>query len=264
MRLVQSGQHAAAIKLDRQFASIARGGDKAQKAAHDRRQMMDEPMAAMPAADRQLLELELENFAQGRSMDLSGSVGPGAKSKGKAADMSTSMSWEHMTPPVTANSAARLLRPRLQKRCYLRYPAPPLARKCQNRLHTDRSSSVASLRNRPALVLRTDGKPSQPPSLPPLGIANNLCSSPAAARTQPQMPFTNPPHPRARSVPTYSAPLADASGICVRKPFDPSCPKSLCLRFCELLEVREAGRGRHVHHGPARPRREHALGHVRQ
>ena len=36
VRLVQSGQHAAAIKLDRQFASIARGGDKAQKAAHDR------------------------------------------------------------------------------------------------------------------------------------------------------------------------------------------------------------------------------------
>ena len=36
MRLVQSGQHAAAIKLDHQFASIARRGDKAQKAAHDR------------------------------------------------------------------------------------------------------------------------------------------------------------------------------------------------------------------------------------
>ena len=107
MRLVQSGQHAAAIKLDRQFASIARGGEKAQKAAHDRRQMMDELMAAMPAAERQLLELELEDFAQGRSMDLSGSVGPGAKGKGKATDMSMSMSWEHIAPPAPANGAVK-------------------------------------------------------------------------------------------------------------------------------------------------------------
>ncbi|RDX45813.1 hypothetical protein OH76DRAFT_1407591 [Lentinus brumalis] len=98
VRLVQSGQHAAAIKLDRQFASVSRGGDKAKKAAHDRRQMMDELMAAMPAAERQLLELELEQFAQGRGMDFSASVGPGAKGKGRASDLSMSMSWEQIAP----------------------------------------------------------------------------------------------------------------------------------------------------------------------
>ncbi|KAI0754412.1 nuclear pore complex assembly-domain-containing protein [Daedaleopsis nitida] len=120
VRLVQNGQHAAAIKLDRQFASLMRGGDRVQKAAHERRQMMDELMAAMPVAERQLLELELEQFAQGRGMNLSeslsGSIGPGAKGKGKAMDSSMSMSWEHISPP-TANGHARVT---------VQQPTPPI------------------------------------------------------------------------------------------------------------------------------------------
>ena len=58
VRLVQSGQHAAAIKLDRQFASIARGGEKAQKAAHDRRQMMDELMVQVETAEAEIETLQ--------------------------------------------------------------------------------------------------------------------------------------------------------------------------------------------------------------
>ncbi|KAI0323778.1 hypothetical protein GY45DRAFT_530748 [Cubamyces sp. BRFM 1775] len=107
VRLVQSGQHAAAIKLDRQFSSVSRGGDKGQKIAQERRQMMDELMASMPAAERYLLELELENFAQGRGLNLSDSVS-GAKLKGKAMDTSVSnMSWEHIAPPP-ANGASSI------------------------------------------------------------------------------------------------------------------------------------------------------------
>ncbi|KAH9899242.1 nuclear pore complex assembly-domain-containing protein [Cubamyces lactineus] len=107
VRLVQSGQHAAAIKLDRQFSSVPRGGDKGQKIAQERRQMMDELMASMPAAERYLLELELENFAQGRGLNLSDSVN-NAKPKGKTMDTSASnMSWEHIaTPP--ANGATSI------------------------------------------------------------------------------------------------------------------------------------------------------------
>lgn len=107
VRLVQSGQHAAAIKLDRQFSSVPRGGDKAQKIAQERRQMMDELMSAMPNAERYLLELELENFAQGRGMNLSESVSSAKpKAKGKGVDLS--MSWEHIAPPATngANGAS--------------------------------------------------------------------------------------------------------------------------------------------------------------
>ncbi|KAI0828689.1 nuclear pore complex assembly-domain-containing protein [Trametes gibbosa] len=101
VRLVQSGQHAAAIKLDRQFSSISRGGDKGQKVAQDRRHMMDELMAAMPAAERYLLELELENFSQGRGMDLSESISV-SQSKGKTLDLS--MSWEHLTPSTSTHN----------------------------------------------------------------------------------------------------------------------------------------------------------------
>ncbi|OJT08120.1 hypothetical protein TRAPUB_975 [Trametes pubescens] len=104
VRLVQSGQHAAAIKLDRQFSSVPRGGDKAQKIAQERRQMMDELMSAMPNAERYLLELELENFAQGRGMNLSESVSSAKpKAKGKGVDLS--MSWEHIAPPAVTNGA---------------------------------------------------------------------------------------------------------------------------------------------------------------
>ncbi|KAI0642729.1 nuclear pore complex assembly-domain-containing protein [Trametes meyenii] len=102
VRLVQSGQHAAAIKLDRQFASIPRGGDKGQKIAQERRQMMDELMAAMPAAERYLLELELENFAQGRGLTLSDSISVSVvQSKQKAKGVDPSMSWEHIAPSAS-------------------------------------------------------------------------------------------------------------------------------------------------------------------
>ncbi|KAJ8462478.1 hypothetical protein ONZ51_g10881 [Trametes cubensis] len=107
VRLVQSGQHAAAIKLDRQFSSVPRGGDKGLKIAQERRQMMDELMASMPAAERYLLELELENFAQGRGLSLSDSISS-AKPKGKAMDTSVSnMSWEHIAPSP-ANGATSI------------------------------------------------------------------------------------------------------------------------------------------------------------
>ncbi|KAI0370517.1 hypothetical protein BV20DRAFT_966404 [Pilatotrama ljubarskyi] len=111
VRLVQSGQHAAAIKLDRQFSSVPRGGDKGQKIAQERRQMLDELMAAMPGSERYLLELELEDFSQGRGMSLSDSLGV-AKQKGKAADLG--MSWEHISPPaVNGTSKAPLAPPTL-------------------------------------------------------------------------------------------------------------------------------------------------------
>ncbi|EJF59559.1 hypothetical protein DICSQDRAFT_181898 [Dichomitus squalens LYAD-421 SS1] len=114
VRLVQSGQHAAAIKLDRQFSSVSRGGDKGQKAAHERRQMMDELMATMPAAERNLLELELEQFAQGRG--ISGDKGKGTSKGGKTAELSASMSWEHIAPSPSASVIKTTVMP----------PTPPI------------------------------------------------------------------------------------------------------------------------------------------
>ena len=121
LRLVQSGQHAAAIKLDRQFSSITRGGEKGQKAAHERRQMMDELMAAMPSAERSLLELELEQFAQGRGLIITaGASGDKDKAQGKSADLSASanvsMSWEQIAPSPSASAIKTTVVP----------PTPPI------------------------------------------------------------------------------------------------------------------------------------------
>lgn len=72
VRLIQSGRLSAAVKLDRQISMTPIRGafsgklsDQARKVAADRRQIIDEIMAVMPAAERQLLEAELDRMSQG-------------------------------------------------------------------------------------------------------------------------------------------------------------------------------------------------------
>ncbi|GJE94852.1 ELYS domain-containing protein [Phanerochaete sordida] len=70
-RLIQGGELAAAVKLDRRFAITPIRGtftnklnDHARKIAADRKQIIDEIMAVMPVAERMLLEAELEQMGQ--------------------------------------------------------------------------------------------------------------------------------------------------------------------------------------------------------
>ncbi|KAH9939469.1 nuclear pore complex assembly-domain-containing protein [Amylocystis lapponica] len=51
--------YAAALKLDRQFPAVHRSSD-AQRAAQERKVLLEEFMAVMPRAERELLDLELE------------------------------------------------------------------------------------------------------------------------------------------------------------------------------------------------------------
>ncbi|KAL6302993.1 nuclear pore complex assembly-domain-containing protein [Sparassis latifolia] len=107
LRLVQSGQFAAAIVLDRRFSNVSGSGgvgDRSERAAHERRQMMDELMTLMPAAERLLLELELEQLAQGKgepSLSASCSASPWTT---RASDLN--MSWENVRAPLAANGAS--------------------------------------------------------------------------------------------------------------------------------------------------------------
>lgn len=95
VRLINSGQFAAAIKLDRQFTVTgSRITEKSHKSSQDRRQMMEEILAVMPSVERQLLELELSNIAQGKNSgpsDMWGGMGSNAIN-----DLNTS--WEHLRP----------------------------------------------------------------------------------------------------------------------------------------------------------------------
>ena len=62
VRLIHSGQYAPAIKLDRQFAASVIPGttSKMQKSIQDRRKMMDDILATLPAVERTMVEAELD------------------------------------------------------------------------------------------------------------------------------------------------------------------------------------------------------------
>ncbi|KAH9919835.1 nuclear pore complex assembly-domain-containing protein [Fomitopsis serialis] len=95
LRLVQAGEYASAIKLDRQLPP---GG----AAAKERRQMMDELMASMPVAERQLLEIELEHLTAAPRPSLAASQSWANKAT-NGTDMS--MSWESVRAPPVSISA---------------------------------------------------------------------------------------------------------------------------------------------------------------
>lgn len=67
VRLIQSGQYASAVKLDRRFAASIIPGttSKMQKSIQDRRKMMDEVLATLPTVERTMVEAELEAEAAG-------------------------------------------------------------------------------------------------------------------------------------------------------------------------------------------------------
>jgi len=106
VRLINSGQYTAAIKLDRQLTITgSRATEKSQKASQDRRQMMDEILAVMPSVERQILEVELSDLAQGKDLaSLSASTSGLTESwanAGHGAINDLSMSWEHVRPKVS-------------------------------------------------------------------------------------------------------------------------------------------------------------------
>ncbi|KAI0701359.1 nuclear pore complex assembly-domain-containing protein [Cytidiella melzeri] len=96
VRLIHGGQLAAAVKLDRQFAITPVRGSFGGKAAQDRKQTMDEIMSVMPAAEKLLLELELEQMSQ--SADTSTFL------NGSVTDLD--MSWEHIRPPLSNGASS--------------------------------------------------------------------------------------------------------------------------------------------------------------
>ncbi|KAH9833296.1 nuclear pore complex assembly-domain-containing protein [Rhodofomes roseus] len=94
LRHVQSGEYAAAIKLDRQLPP---GG----MVAKDRRQMMDDLMASMPLVERQLLEVELEQLTAAPRPSVSVSQSWTNKAT-NSTDLS--MSWESVRNPSSSTA----------------------------------------------------------------------------------------------------------------------------------------------------------------
>ncbi|KAG5634512.1 hypothetical protein H0H81_001686 [Sphagnurus paluster] len=98
VRLIQSGKYAEAIKADHQFASSTLNESKAY--AQDRRKMVRDIYAALPLAERSLLDSELEGKPSTSKPAINGPV-PKPKSQPNG-DVSMSHSWEDVPRPPLA------------------------------------------------------------------------------------------------------------------------------------------------------------------
>ncbi|THH16126.1 hypothetical protein EW146_g4460 [Bondarzewia mesenterica] len=116
VRLIQSGNYAEAIKLDRQFATAPHGG-RASKAVEERRKMMDEILAVMPIIERSQVEEELEALGQaigkGKGISCAANV---TNTQQNGANGDLSMSWEEIQPsneqpPSSASRPASASKP---------------------------------------------------------------------------------------------------------------------------------------------------------
>jgi hypothetical protein len=104
IRLVQSGQYAAAIKLDRQLLSLlTKPTPKMQKAVQERKRTMDDLMAIMPAVERELIEADLERISSSK-----GKITRSGSSLDSLLGNDLSLSWDDMRSSVNGILPVRM------------------------------------------------------------------------------------------------------------------------------------------------------------
>ncbi|KAG6840005.1 hypothetical protein C0991_009657 [Blastosporella zonata] len=103
VRLIQSGKHAEAVKIEHEFAASTLNESKSD--AQARRKMVRELYDALPLSERTLLDAELEGLALGKRTQPAVNGIPKPKPKPKHSspikdiDMSLSQSWEEIPRP---------------------------------------------------------------------------------------------------------------------------------------------------------------------
>ncbi|KAG1748274.1 nuclear pore complex assembly-domain-containing protein [Suillus paluster] len=105
VRLVQSGDFAAAIKLDRQFSVAGSAGTEVVKAARERKKMMDDILANMTYVERTSLENELGQPSTLVPAPMPQLAKP-APPKPRAPLGDLSMSWEEIPSTSSLNGAS--------------------------------------------------------------------------------------------------------------------------------------------------------------
>lgn len=105
VRLIQSGEFAAAIKLDRQFSAAGSEITEVVKAARERRKMMDDILGSMTYAERALLENELGQPSMSVPAPTSQVVKP-APPKPRAPLGDLSMSWEEIPAAISLDGVS--------------------------------------------------------------------------------------------------------------------------------------------------------------
>ncbi|KAK0439448.1 nuclear pore complex assembly-domain-containing protein, partial [Armillaria borealis] len=107
VRLIESGNYAEAIKMDRQFSSISTL--KGHHITQERRKMIQEIYASLPQVERTVLDLELE------AQDAASTGFMGSSSHNNGGDVSMTNSWEDIRPaylmPTSVNGKASPIQP---------------------------------------------------------------------------------------------------------------------------------------------------------
>ncbi|KAK0435145.1 nuclear pore complex assembly-domain-containing protein [Armillaria borealis] len=107
VRLIESGNYAEAIKMDRQFSSISTL--KGHHITQERRKMIQEIYASLPQVERTVLDLELE------AQDAASTSFMGSSSHNNGGDVSMTNSWEDIRPaylmPTSVNGKASPIQP---------------------------------------------------------------------------------------------------------------------------------------------------------
>lgn len=200
VRQIQSGQYSSAIKLDRRFAATVIPGatPKMQKMIQERRKMMDELLATLPAVEKQLVEVELEAEASG-SGEVEEPIPFFGKGKGRAEGLA--MSWEELRHPnINANGSATP--PRTVPQLGTPSAAPISARNAMPRFGGSVSRPPASsLANGSALLASSTSNTITPQ------VPNHIQSSPFTARANHVFPLSSSQSSR------MPAPLLNSSGI---------------------------------------------------
>ncbi|KAK0203824.1 nuclear pore complex assembly-domain-containing protein [Desarmillaria ectypa] len=111
VRLIESGNYAEAIKVDRQFSSISTL--KGHHITQERRNMIQEIYASLPQVERTVLDLELE------AQDAAASTSFTGHNSRNGGDVSMSNSWEDIRPthlmPTSINGKASIQSPTLDR-----------------------------------------------------------------------------------------------------------------------------------------------------
>ncbi|KAH8103091.1 nuclear pore complex assembly-domain-containing protein [Cristinia sonorae] len=182
LRLVLVGQTVTAVKLNRQFPVGTTS--ESRRAAQDRKQhMLDEAVAVLPEAERRQLELELERASQ--NPDLSTSTS-GNSDQWSNADVSMSMSWEHIGPvPTKANGSAS--KTGRKSDAFSHNPATPIPKKSGAPRFGGSISSLANVSSAsPSFVLgRSQPSPQTNNITPPIASSSRVRSLAAKFQNTP-------------------------------------------------------------------------------
>ncbi|KNZ78706.1 hypothetical protein J132_10811, partial [Termitomyces sp. J132] len=197
VRLIQSGKHAEAIKLDHEFAASTLNESKSE--AEPRRKMVRELYEALSTPERTLLDAELVGLTRSKPIP-NGMPKPQPKSTSPIKDITLSGSWEEIPRPPL-----------------LGQPNGKLSIRGGSSLHASTSNSIyglsSSTNGAPPILPISTGTPTVNRPGPSFTLSTSLSSSISRQPQFPTIPISNSSRSGNRLPPSVSQPLSDLNSF---------------------------------------------------